>query len=297
MWLQVLGSAAGGGFPQWNCGCAGCRAVREGTRPASPRTQSSVAVSADQQSWFLLNASPDLRAQFEAFPALHPREGRATPLRAVLLTDAELDHTLGLLLLREARALELHATRATYATLRRGSGLVAMLERYCRVDWRPVVPGEEVRLAPGLSYRAFDVPTTKPPRFEGGAGPGRVVGYRLTDEHSGRAAVYLPGMQRLTAAVRRELDGCACLLVDGTCWDDDELIRLGLADRTAREMGHLPIAGPHGSLAQLAELPVERKVYIHINNTNPILLDDAPERRMLSERGMEVAVDGLEVKV
>jgi pyrroloquinoline quinone biosynthesis protein B len=297
MWLQVLGSAAGGGFPQWNCGCPGCRAVRDGSRPAVARTQSSVAVSADQRSWFLLNASPDLRAQFEAFPALHPREGRVTPLRAVLLTDAELDHTLGLLLLREARTLELHATRATYATLRRGTGVVATLERYCRVDWRPVVPGEEVRLAPGLSYRAFDVPTTKRPRFEGGAGPGRVVGYRLTDAHSGRAAVYLPVMQRLTAEVRRELDDCACLLVDGTCWDGDELIRLGLADRTAGEMGHLPIAGPHGSLAQLAGLPVERTVYIHVNNTNPILLDDSPERRMLAERGMDVAVDGLEVKV
>jgi pyrroloquinoline quinone biosynthesis protein B len=297
MWLQVLGSAAGGGFPQWNCGCPGCRAVREGTRPASPRTQSSVAVSADQRSWFLFNASPDLRAQFEAFPALHPREGRATPLRAVLLTDAELDHTLGLLLLREARTLELHATRATYATLRHGTGLVAILERYCRVDWRPVIPGEEVRLAPGLSYRAFDVPTTKRPRFEGEAGPGRVVGYRFTDAHSGRAAVYLPGMQRLTAAVREELDDCACLVVDGTCWDDDELIRLGLADKTAGEMGHLPIAGPHGSLNQLAALPAERKVYIHVNNTNPILLDDAPERRTLLERGMEVAVDGLEIKV
>jgi pyrroloquinoline quinone biosynthesis protein B len=297
MWLQVLGSAAGGGFPQWNCGCPGCRAVREGYRPARPRTQSSIAVSADHRSWFLLNASPDLRAQFESFPALHPRAGRATPLRAVLLTDAELDHTLGLVLLREARALELHATRATYATLLHGTGLVAMLERYCRVDWRPVIPGAEVSLADGLSYRAFDVPTTKRVRFGDGAEPGRVVGYRLTDEHSGRAAVYLPGMQRLTAAVRRELNDCACLLVDGTCWHDDELIRLGLADKTAGEMGHLPIAGPHGSLAQLAALPIERKIYIHVNNTNPILLDDAPERRMVSERGMEVAVDGLEVKV
>jgi pyrroloquinoline quinone biosynthesis protein B len=297
MWLQVLGSAAGGGFPQWNCGCPGCRAVRDGSRPARPRTQSSVAVSADQRSWFLLNASPDLRAQFEAFPALHPQEGRVTPLRAVLLTDAELDHTLGLVLLREAPALELHATRATYATLRHGTGLVTMLERYCRVDWRPVVPGEDVPLADGLSYRAFDVPTTKRARFAGRAEPGRVVGYRLTDGHSGRAAVYLPGMQRLTAAVRRELDDCACLLVDGTCWHDDELIRLGLADKTAVEMGHLPIAGAHGSLAQLAALPIERKLYTHVNNTNPILLDDAAERRILSEHGMDVAVDGLEVKV
>jgi pyrroloquinoline quinone biosynthesis protein B len=302
MWLQVLGSAAGGGFPQWNCGCPGCRAVREGSRPARPRTQSSVAVSADHRHWFLLNASPDIRSQIEAFPALHPREGRATPLRAVLLTDAELDHTLGLLLLREGRALQLHATQAVHETLRHGTALLATLERYCRVDWRPVVPGVKVSLGDwslgdGLSYRAFDVPTTKRARFSGGAEEGRVVGYRLTDEHSGRAAVYLPGVQRLTAAVREQLDDCACLLVDGTCWNDDELIRLGLADKTAGEMGHMPIGGPEGSLAQLSTLPIERKIYIHINNTNPILLEDTPQRRMVEEHGMEVAVDGLEVKV
>jgi pyrroloquinoline quinone biosynthesis protein B len=297
MWLQVLGSAAGGGFPQWNCGCPGCRAVRAGSRPALPRTQSSVAVSADQRNWVLLNASPDIHTQIEAFPALHPREGRATPLRAVLLTDAELDHTLGLLLLREARALEVHATRAVHETLRDGTAVLATLERYCRVDWRPVEPGVDVSLGDGLSYRAFDVPTTKRARFGGGAERGRVVGYRLTDEHSGRAAVYLPGIQRLTADLRRQLDGCACLLVDGTCWDDDELIRLGLAGKTAGEMGHLPIGGPDGSLEQLSGLPIERKIYIHINNTNPILLADSSERRMLSDRGMEVAMDGLEVKV
>src|SRR5213593_4321786 len=131
MWLQVLGSAAGGGFPQWNCGCPGCRAVREGSRPARPRTQSSVAVSADHRHWFLLNASPDIRSQIEAFPALHPREGRATPLRAVLLTDAELDHTLGLLLLREGRALELHATEAVHDTLQSGTALLRTLAAYC----------------------------------------------------------------------------------------------------------------------------------------------------------------------
>lgn len=297
MWLRVLGSAAGGGFPQWNCGCPGCRAVREGSRPARPRTQSSVAVSADDRNWFVLNASPDIRSQMEAFPALHPREGRATPLRAVLLTDAELDHTLGLLLLREGRTLELHATPAVQETLRHGTALLPTLERYCQVDWRPVVPGADVSLGNGLSYRAFDVPTTKRARFAGGPEQGRVVGYRLTDEHSGRSAVYLPGVQRLTPAVRGELDDCACLLVDGTCWFDDELIRLGLADKTAGEMGHLPIRGPDGSLDQLHALPIERKIYIHINNTNPMLLEDTPERRIVEECGMEVAVDGLEVKV
>src|SRR5215218_10221479 len=220
MWLRVLGSAAGGGFPQWNCSCPACRAVREGSRPCRSRTQSSIAVSADYRRWFLLNASPDLRAQIESLPALHPHGDRATPLQAVLLTDAELDHTLGLLLLREGRALELHATPAVHETLREGTAVLATLERYCRVDWRPVVPGVDVSLGEGLSYRAFDVPTTKRARFAGGAEQGRVVGYRLTDEHSGRAAVYLPGVQRLTPAVREQLAGCACLLVDGTCWHD-----------------------------------------------------------------------------
>ena len=297
MWLQVLGSAAGGGFPQWNCGCPGCSAVRAGTRPARPRTQSSVAVTADQREWFLLNASPDIRGQLEAFPPLQPRAGRDTPLRAVLLTDAELDHTLGLLLLREAQALEVHATPAVYETLRHGSGVLATLERYCRVEWRPVTPGTDVPLGEGLSYRAFDVPTTKRARFGMGTEAGRVVGYRFTDEHSGRAAVYLPGVQRLTPEVLGQLRDCACLLIDGTCWHDDELIRLGLAAKTAAAMGHLPIGGPDGSLEQLAGLPVERVIYIHINNTNPVLLEDSPERRMVADRGMEVAVDGLEVKV
>lgn len=297
MWLQVLGSAAGGGFPQWNCGCPGCRAVREGFRRARPRSQSSVAVSTDHQRWFLLNASPDVRGQIEAFPPLHPRESRATPLLGVLLTDAELDHTLGLLLLREAQSLQVHATPAVHETLRGGTAVLATLERYCQVEWHPVTPGVDVSLGEGLSYRAFDVPTTKRARFGAGIEQGRVVGYRLTDEHSGRAAVYLPGMQRLTAEVRAQLDECACLLVDGTCWDDDELVRLGLAAKTAKQMGHLPIGGPDGSLEQLSGLPIERKIYVHINNTNPILLEDSPERRMVTDRGMEVAVDGLEVKV
>ncbi|MFC5947857.1 pyrroloquinoline quinone biosynthesis protein PqqB [Pseudonocardia lutea] len=296
MWLRVLGAAAGGGFPQWNCDCPGCRAVRDGTRPCTPRTQSSVAVSADRRSWFLLNASPDVRAQIEAFPALHPRPGRATPLRAVLLTDAELDHTLGLLLLREARALELHATAAVRETLCQGSAILRTLERYCPVDWRPVVPGADVALADGLSYRAFDVPTRKAARFGPGRSEGRVVGYRLTDTRSGRTAVYLPGVQDLSA-VREHLQDCACLLLDGTCWTDDEMVRLGLATKTARDMGHVPMHGPGGSLEQLAALSVGRTLYVHLNNSNPVLLDDSPERRAVAERGMEIATDGLEVEV
>ncbi len=302
MWVRVLGSAAGGGFPQWNCACPPCRAVRDGSRSARPRTQSSIAVSADDRRWFLFNASPDIRAQIESFPPLQPSSdprGRvrgSVPLQAVLLTDAELDHTLGLLLLREGRGIELHATEAVRDTLYNGTSLLRTLEAYCPVEWRPVMPGADVRLAEGLSYRAFDVPTTKRPRFGPDAGKGRVAGYRLADERSGRTLVYLPSAQDLMA-VRDQLDDCTCLLVDGTCWRDDELIRLGLAGKTAREMGHMPIDGPDGSRALLARLPIEHTIYTHINNTNPILLEDAPERRILEQHGMEVAVDGLDLRM
>lgn len=300
MWLRVLGAAAGGGYPQWNCSCPTCRAVRDGTRPARARTQSSIAVSPDRERWFLFNASPDLRTQFEAFPGLHPGNDRATPLQAVLLTDGEIDHTLGLLLLREGRGVRLHATEATYAMLTSGTGVLATLERYCPVEWTRVVPGQAVSLG-GVSYRAFDVPTAKHDRFgtatSASTSAGRVVGYRLTDERTGRTAVYLPGVQELTPAVLTELEDCACLFIDGTCWHDDELIRLGLARKTAYDMGHLCIGGPGGSLEQLSRLPIERKVYIHINNTNPILLEDSPERCEVERSGMEVATDGLEVEV
>ena len=298
MWVRILGSAAGGGFPQWNCACRQCRAVRAGSRHARARTQSSVAVSADRRRWFLLNASPDVAAQLGSFPALHPGGRRGdVPLEAVLLTDAELDHTLGLLLLREGQGLVVHATEATRDTLYDGTALLRTLEAYCPVTWRPVEPGVEVPLSEGLFYRAFDVPTTKRARFGSGNATGRVVGYRLTDRAGGRSLVHLPVVQELTAAVLGELDGCSCLLVDGTCWCDDELVRLGAGGRTAREMGHLPISGPGGSLERLAPLPIERKVYVHLNNTNPVLFEDAPERRTVEKHGMEVAVDGMELQL
>ncbi|MDN5932961.1 MAG: MBL fold metallo-hydrolase, partial [Pseudonocardia sp.] len=158
------------------------------------------------------------------------------------------------------------------------------------------VPGQDVSLG-GISYRAFDVPTAKHDRFGTGTDEGRVVGYRLTDDATGAAAVYLPGVQELTPAVLDQLDGCDCLLIDGTCWHDDELIRLGLAGKTAHDMGHLALGGPGGSLEQLSRLPIQRRIYIHINNTNPILLEDSAERRMVEDSGMEVAGDGLEVEV
>ena len=297
MWVRVLGSAAGGGFPQWNCGCPRCRAVRDGARPCRARTQSSVAVSADYRRWFLLNASPDIRAQIESFPALHPDGIRDSPLRSVLLTDAELDHTFGLLLLRETDDIEIHCTEAVYETLLTGTSLLRTLGAYTGVEWQPVTTGREMSLDDGLSYLAFEVPTNKRARFGTGEGGESVVGYRITDARTGRALVYLPGAQQLTASVRKQLQDCACLLFDGTCWQDDELVELGIANKTSREMGHLPIGDADGSLKQLARLPIERKIYIHINNTNPILIEDSPERRSVEEHGLEVAVDGLELEI
>jgi pyrroloquinoline quinone biosynthesis protein B len=298
MRLRVLGAGAGGGFPQWNCGCPGCAAVRDGSRPATPRTQSSVAVSADRTTWFLLNASPDLRAQIDACPDLWPRSGRDSPIAAVLLTDAELDHTMGLLLLREGPGITLHATDASFATLTDGTGFLPTLERYTQVERRRVVPGETVALGGTLAYRAFDVPTVKKARFGGGVeDEGRVVGYRLTDTATGRSAVYLPGVQEVTPAVHEELADADVVLVDGTTWTDDEMIRLGLASKTARDMGHLAVDGPGGSLAVLAGLSARRRIYVHINNTNPMLLEDSPEHAAVTALGVEIGVDGLEVEV
>ena len=297
MFVRVMGAGAGGGFPQWNCGCAGCRAVRDGSRPATARTQSSIAVSADRSTWFLVNASPDLRAQIEAAPALHPRADRDSPIAAVLLTDAELDHTMGLLLLREGPGIVVHATDASAATLRDGTGFLTALEHYTAVDVRPVVPGETVALGPALTYRAFDVPTVKKARFAGTADEGRVVGYRFTDTATGRVAVYLPGVQEVTPAVHAELAAADVVLLDGTTWTDDELITLGLGRKTAHDMGHMAVSGPGGSLEVLDGLDAARRIYVHINNTNPMLLEDSPERALVEEHGVEVAADGLEVEV
>ncbi|HWC23000.1 MAG TPA: pyrroloquinoline quinone biosynthesis protein PqqB [Flexivirga sp.] len=297
MWMRVLGSAAGGGYPQWNCTCPTCRAVRDGSRPCVPRTQSSIAVSADREHWFLFNASPDIQTQIESFPALHPGDDRVVRLQAVVLTDAELDHTLGLLLMREGRGLEVHATTSVRETLTSGTGILPTLEAYCPVTWRPVTPGTPVDLGAGLSYVAFDVPTNKRMRFAGADEYGRVVGYRISDTASGRSLVYLPCVQQLTDDVLGELAGCSALLVDGTCWRDDEMSNLGLAAKTSRDMGHAPIDGPGGTLELLSSLPIDRKVYTHINNTNPILLADSAERRQLDRHGIEVATDGLEIEI
>jgi pyrroloquinoline quinone biosynthesis protein B len=199
--------------------------------------------------------------------------------------------------LREADDIEVHATPAVQETLLRGTSLLQTLGAYTDVEWRPVTTEKEVPLADGLSYLAFDVPTSKQARFGTGEGGGSVVGYRITDGRTGRSLVYVPGAQELTASVLAQMEGCSCLLFDGTCWQDDELIRLGIAKKTSRDMGHLPIGGADGSLEKLAPLSIGRKIYVHINNTNPVLIEDSSERRVVEESGLEVAADGLELEI
>ncbi|GAB3240712.1 pyrroloquinoline quinone biosynthesis protein PqqB [Kineosporia babensis] len=291
MWVRVLGSAAGGGSPQWNCGCEVCVNVRSGAAP--PRTQSSIVVSPDRQRWFLFNASPDVLTQFASFPPLQPRSARESPVEAVFLTDAELDHTMGLLLLREAESIRLHATPAVHKTLCDGSGLLTLLERYCQVEWTPVVAGAVQSLTEGLTCSAFEVETSKRDRFGVGAGPGRVVGYRLHDANTGGTLVYLPGVQQLTPQIREQIESCTCLLIDGTCFRDDELVRLGLAAKTSRQMGHTPVEENLDLLGRRSG----RTVFVHLNNTNPILLEGTPERLAVEQNRLEVAVDGLEMEV
>ncbi len=218
-------------------------------------------------------------------------------MQAILLTDAELDHSLGLLLMREGRGVEVHATESVHGTLTSGTGILQTLQQYCPVKWTPVIPGVEAQLGTGLSYRAFNVPTAKPKRFAETISYGRVVGYRVTDISTDRSFVYLPGVQQLTPGVLGEFQDCSAILLDGSFWRDDEMASLDLADKTSRDMGHVPISGPGGSLEALSALEIPRKIYVHINNTNPILLDDSPERLHLDRHGVEVAVDGLEFEI
>lgn len=306
MWVHVLGSGAGGGFPQWNCNCPNCQAARGGHK-AKPRTQSSIAVSADYERWSVFNASPDIHAQIAAFPALWPkREPRHTPIHAVVLSDAELDHTLGLLLLREGRRVRVYSTPWVHKALSDWNPILRTLTAFASVDWQPVRLGEIHPLCAeddddlGLRIQAFSGESTKHLIFapQGSAShPEASVGYRITDATSGRSVAYLPALERITANIQRQLVQADCLLVDGTCWTDDELPGMGIAGKTAREMGHLPLSGDGGSLAQLAALNVGRTVLIHINNTNPLLIEDSPERKQVEALGIEVAVDGMELEI
>ncbi len=306
MILRVLGSAAGGGLPQWNCGCANCRAARAGD-PATPaRLEESIAFSADGEDWFLIQASPDVRRQIESFPALWPRQPRHTPVAAILLTNGDLDHVLGLLCLRESQPLVVYATQEVRRGFVEDNSVYRTLERFPgQVSWRALdLDGEQPLLTAdgadsGLSVMAVAAPGKRPLHLEGAGdpAPGDNVGLIVRDRRTGGRLAYFSALASLTPAVRERLADSDCLFIDGTFWTDDELITAGLGERRARQMAHLPVGGPDGSLAFLRTLSAPRKFLIHLNNTNPLLRADSPERAALAAARVEVAHEGLELRL
>jgi len=302
MHVRILGSAAGGGFPQWNCACSNCRLVRGGQFPGKPRSQTQIAISNDGRSWFLLGASPDLRFQIEACSTLHPKGGsRSSPVSGVVLASADLDHVLGLLLLRELQPLSVYATGSILCVIRGQNSMFGMLNRVVdQVRWRKMNIGEDSPLCTpsgdytGICCTPLSLSSQHPAYVLEPSSlipEEAVVGLIVTSD-SGRRLAYLPSVAHISAEVRRWLESVDLLLFDGTFYSDDELTRVDGSARRAHEMGHIPVSGEDGSLRQLSAIRVPRRLYIHINNTNPVLNEEGPEYRAVREAGWEVAEDG-----
>lgn len=311
MHIRVLGSAAGGGYPQWNCNHPNSRRARAGDAAAPARTQSSIAVSCDGEHWLLCNASPDLRQQINENQVLQPAADgplRASPIQAVVLTNADVDHVTGLLTLRESQPFNLYATRRVLEVLAANSifnvmnpdfvarRAIALDEAFapCRADGKPF----------GCTVTAFAVPgkvalwledTAR--GVEVGAIGEDTVALEITEDASGRRFYYIPGCARMTPELAARLHGAALVFFDGTLWVDDEMIRDGVGVKTGARMGHLSVSGAAGTLEAFRELEVARRVFIHINTTNPILVADSPERAAVEAAGWEVAYDGMHISL
>lgn len=305
MKLKVLGSAAGGGFPQWNCNCPMCHGVRQGTINAQARTQSSVAVSGDGLDWVLFNASPDILTQIQRCDVLQPaRNLRDSGICSVVLLDAQIDHTTGLLMLREhSKPLTLFCTAPVKEDLSTGNPLFNVLEHYCKVDWQEISLNAQalnIEGAANVSFKPLPLTSNAPPYSPHRDQPvaGDTLGMLMTDNNSEKSLFYAPGLGEMESHVWEAMQMADVVLVDGTMWTDDEMILRGASKKTARSMGHLPQSGKGGMIEWLDKLPSStRKVLIHINNTNPILDEDSEERGILTEHGIEVAMDNLEIDI
>lgn len=306
MRIRVLGAAAGGGFPQWNCGCPNCRDLRSGALASKPLTQECVAVSADGERWFLLNASPEIRSQIESNAVLHPRGPRHSPIAAILLTNGDLDHCLGLLSLRESHPLVIYATERVHRGFTEGNVLYRTLQRFPdQVTWRTLEAHKQTDLsgvdgrASGLTVEAVPAPGKPPVHLEGIGAPdaGENIGVLVQDRRTGKRLAYFSAAAAITPAMRKIIDDADCVFFDGTFWASDELIALGLGDKRAEQMAHLPVGGQGGSLQALAGARPPKRIYIHINNTNPLLRPRSPERKQAEAGGWEIAYDGMEVNL
>lgn len=307
MRVIVLGSAAGGGFPQWNSNAPACRRARRSDLAAPPRSQASLAVSANDRDWFILNASPDLRLQIEATQALHPRHGlRGSPIAGVVLTGGDVDAVAGLLHLRERHCFSIYAPQRVLAVLAENP-IFGVLAPDCVA--RVVLPLDRpIPLAgaageSGLAIEAYTVPG-KVPLYQEGADfdptpseAGDTIGLAVTDTVSGRSLHFVPGCAAVNARLRERLAGSALVFFDGTLWQDDEMIRMGIGVKTGRRMGHISISGREGAIAALAALGIGRRIFMHINNSNPVLLADTAERREAEAAGWEIAFDGMEARL
>ncbi|MDP5316960.1 MULTISPECIES: pyrroloquinoline quinone biosynthesis protein PqqB [Streptomyces] len=298
MLLLTLGTAAGGGVPQWNCACPGCSGAR--AHPDRRRRHDSLAVfGEDRSSWFLVNSGPDITEQLETHAALRPGTGsERTPVVRILLTDAELDHTLGLLRLREAHHLEIYATAPVRQALRERLALDTVLTPYTAVTWHDLPPaGQTPAVAAGIEVSAVPL-STKRPRYAADAAEDDawVVAARLHDPASGATALYAPALAAWTEGFAKEAAGADCVFVDGTFWDEEEPRRLAISARTSTGMGHLPIDGPGGTAGRLSQLPA-RCLYTHFNNTNPLVDPIAPQHGVLAGLGLEVAQDGMVIEL
>ncbi len=293
----ILGSAAGGGVPQWNCRCLVCELARLGDGRVEPRTQSSIAVTRDGENWLLVNASPDVRQQIASTRDLRPRHGaRHSPIAAVLLTNGDVDHVAGLLTLRESQPYKLFATETTRASL--DDNRIFSVANPELVPRLPVVMDEPFEPVPGLSVTMFAVPGKVPLWLEDASmviGEATETTVGLDISAGGRRLLYIPGCAAVTDAVKRRVEGADALLFDGTLWTDDEMIDAGLGHKSARRMGHVPMSGAGGSLESWKGVAVGRRVFVHINNTNPVLVADAREREQAEASGWEIGRDGMEI--
>ena len=307
MRIRILGSAAGGGLPQWNCRCPNCDAARQDSPHVRPRTQSSVAITADGRSWFLLNVSADVRAQLAASSALWPPRDtrRGTPIAGCILTDAEIDHTSGLLQLREGCVFGIFSTPVVRGWLNRYFPIGPILAPFADRTWTDLpldsafdLPNADGARS-GLRLRAFELGRDVP-RFvpeSAAAIHGAVIGLAIEDLASGGKLVYAPGVPTIGPSLQAAAEGADCLLIDGTFWSDDEPMRMGITNSTARNMGHVPVAGADGTLEWLSTVPARHRVYVHMNNTNPMLNDANPEFRQVNDLGIRVGADGDEFDI
>jgi len=304
MYVNILGSAAGGGFPQWNCACRNCRALRNGSFQGKPRTQLQVAISSDAESWFLLNVSPDIRYQIEANPFLHPHDGlRHTPIAGIVLTSPDLDQVLGLLLLREFQPLRIYATASVLRILREDNIFFGVLNRVPDQSvWVDVLPGRAFALDPSSKLQCY--PISLETRYPAYVSRARVTELAASEallglmiEDGRRRLAYFPAVPDVNAALLGTLANADVILFDGTFWSNDELIQVRGGGPTAREIGHIPVSGPDGTLTRLARLTRARKIYVHINNTNPMLDESGPEYQQVRDAGWEIAEDGWQLNL